>query len=273
MYYRKYFEGGPITSSETVKVTFGACSAQYNVLIEQSRIIGHAVEEVLCDAGMNAYYDDEHFILYPNREEKLGIGIFKQALGTISYVVFACDDIANVFNTSSSSGGSGYQPFNVTTGADYGKYKFYITVIGEPKGWLRVHVGTYNNPANMSYGFGIGYGKDIRDNRRVGYFVINPGYNTTSFYVRRTDDGSLVDGIAYSETVKFSAAAVTGQTNTLVLINIYDTHGYLTMDNCYLGCSALTAGTNNFYIINGVEYYYPNVNMLIKCISKVSVTG
>lgn len=272
MYYRKYFEGGPITSSETVKVTFGACPTQYNVLTEQSRIIGHAVEEVLCDAGMNAYYDDEHFILYPNREEKFGIGIFKQAMGTISYVLFSCNDRSNLINTSSSAG-TGFQPFNPNTGVDYGKYKFYITIIGEPKGWLRVHVGTYNNPAYITYGFGIGYGKDIRDNRRIGYLSINPAYTTTSFYVRHTDDCSLIDGIAYSGTVNFSATAVTGQTNALVLINTYDTHGYLTMDNCYLGCSALSAGINNFYMINGVEYYYPNANMLIKCISKVSTAG
>lgn len=269
MYYRKYFEGGPVTAAETVKVTFGACTTQYSVLSQQSRIIGNAVAEVLCEAGMNAHYDEEQFILYPNREEGLGIGIFKLAMGTISYVVFSSDDVSNYCVTSSSS--YSYQPFYSNSGADNGKYRFYVTVIGEPKGWLRVHIGTYNAPTGMSYGFGIGYGKDIRDNRRIGYLVINPVYSTTAFFVRHTDDCSLVDGIAYSTTVKFSAAAVTGQTNMLVLISAYDSSGYLTMDNCYLGCQALTSGATNFYMINGVEYYYPNASMLIKCISKVGI--
>ncbi len=269
MYYRKYFEGGPVTASETVKVTFGACPIQYSVLPQQSRIIGDAVAEVLCEAGMNAHYDEEQFILYPNREEGLGIGIFKLAMGTISYVVFSSDSTSNSIFTSSSS--YTYQPFNSNSGTDNGKYKFYVTVIGEPKGWLRVHIGTYSVPANISYGFGIGYGKDIRDNRQVGYLVVNPANTTSAFYVRHTDDCSLVDGIAYSGTVKFSAAAVTGQANVLVLINAYDSSGYLTMDNCYLGCQALTSGATSFYMINGIEYYYPNANMLIKCISKVSI--
>lgn len=269
MYYRKYFEGGPVTATETAKVTFGACPTQYSVLSQQSQIIGNAVAEVLCEAGMNAYYNEEQFILYPNREEALGIGIFKLAMGTISYFVFSSDDVSNYLVTSSSS--YSYQPFNANSGADNGKYKFYVTVIGEPKGWLRVHIGTYAAPANMSYGFGIGYGKDIRDNRRVGFIKINPAYNSNDFLVRHTDDCSLVDGITASGIVKFSAAAVTGQPNTLVLINAYDTSGYLTMDNCYLGCLTLTAGATSFYIINGVEYYYPNTNMLIKCISKVSI--
>lgn len=70
MYYRKYFEGdvGGATS-ETKVVTFGACTTKYTVYVNQSRVIGHAVEEVLRDAGMNAYYDDEAFILYPDRDE------------------------------------------------------------------------------------------------------------------------------------------------------------------------------------------------------------
>lgn len=271
MYYRKYFEGGPITASDTVKVTFGICSTQYSVLSQQSRVIGNAVAEVLREAGMNAYYNEEQYILYPNREKGLGIGIFKLAMGTISYVIFSSDDTSNYLVTGSA--GVAYQPFYIGSNSDNGKYKFYVTVIGEPKGWLRIHIGTYSVPASMSYGFGIGYGKDIRDNRQVGYLVVNPANTTSAFYVRHTDDCSLVDGIAYSGTVKFSAAAVTGQANVLVLINAYDSSGYLTMDNCYLGCQALISGATSFYMINGVEYYYPNTNMLVKCISKVNVAG
>ncbi|MCI8358059.1 MAG: hypothetical protein HFI51_07925 [Lachnospiraceae bacterium] len=265
MYYRKYFEGdvGGATA-ETAIVTFGACTTKYTVYVNQSRVIGHAIEEVLRDAGMNAYYDDDSFILYPDRSEGLGIGIIKGALLALGYVIYASDSTYVNFNQPSASLAN--QPFD--TG---GNYKFYVSIIGEPKGWLRVHIGTYNAPASMSYGFGIGYGKDIRDNRRVGYLVMNPTNATSAFYVRHTDDGSLVDGIIYSGMVKFSAAAVTGQTNMLVLINAYDSSGYLTMDNCYLGCQALTSGATSFYMINGVEYYYPNNSMLIKCISKVSI--
>lgn len=269
MYYRKYFEGdvGGATS-ETATVTFGACTTKYTVYVNQSRVIGHAVEEVLRDAGMNAYYDDDSFILYPHKDEELGIGIIKRTPISLGYVIYASDSAAVNFNEP--SGSLANQPFTNDTS---GSYKFYVSIIGEPKGWLRVYVGTYNAPASMSYGFGIGYGKDIRDNRRIGYLIVNPAYNTIAFHVRHTDDCSLVDGTTYSGTVSFSVPAVSGQANVLVLIDSYATCGYLTMDNCYLGCGALTAGTNNFYMINGVEYYYPNANMLIRCISKVGMAG
>lgn len=271
MYYRKYFEGdvGGATS-ETAIVTFGACTTNYTVYVNQSRVIGHAVEEVLRDAGMNAYYDDDRFILYPNKDEEMGIGIIKRTRNINGYVIYARDSTGVILKETDSSSYTSYQPFTNDT---KGSYKFYVSIIGEPKGWLRVYIGAYSNPSIMSYGFGIGYGRDIRDNRRIGYLMTNPSYNTAAFYVRHTDDCSLIEGTEYAGKVSFSAPTVSGQTNTLVLISAYATCGYLTMDNCYLGCEALSAGADNFYMINGVEYYYPNANMLIKCISKVGAAG
>lgn len=264
MYYRKYFEGDVDgATTETAKVTFGACTTEYSVYVNQSRIIGHALEEVLRDAGMNAFFDDEQFILYPNANEQFGIGVIKQAQLTFSLIMFSADSPYILIQNSSA--GVGYQQFNSDA---LGSYRFYITIIGEPTGLLSISMGTYSQPSSVSYNsFCIGYGKDIRNNKRTGYLRFGSFTDDITLCPRYVEDNTLVDGIAYNTAISFSTLSVSGETNALVLINAFSKSGYLTLDNCYLGCSALTRG--QFYMINGTEYYYPVPLLLIKCPSKI----
>ncbi|MCM1237227.1 MAG: hypothetical protein NC489_44735 [Ruminococcus flavefaciens] len=261
MYFRKYFAGNTIGTLDEKQagVKFGAASTTYTIFVNQSRILGNAIAETLRMAGMNAVYDEENFVLYPEKNEEFGIGIIKQALAAHTFVVYGSDATSNF--TAATNSGTSYQPFDTNGDA----YKFYVTVIGDPKSLLRVHIGAYSATASTSYGFAIGVGKDIRNARKVRFVVTNPSVSTVSFLARYADDCSLIDGMGYSTYIPFTVAAVTGTTEYLILIPAYATNGFISMDNAYLGCSTLSAGNTAFYSINGEEYYYPTTTLLLKC--------
>ncbi len=262
MYFRKYFAGNTIGALDEKQtgVTFGAASTTYTVYKNQTKILGSAIAETLRAAGMKAVYDQENFILYPDEEEGFGIGIIKTALATHTFVIYGSDAASNA--TSVTTSGTSYQPFDTSGNA----YKFYVTVIGDPQSLLRVHIGVYSGVTSAAYGFAIGVGKDIRNNRKVRFVVGNPTYATVAFLARYADDCSLVNGITYNGLVSFSETAVTGTVEYLMLIPAFATNGFITMDNAFLGCSnALTSGNAAFYSIGGEEYYYPAATLLLKC--------
>ncbi|MBD5632444.1 MAG: hypothetical protein HDP34_04375 [Clostridia bacterium] len=262
MYFRKYFAGNTIGTldEKQTNVKFGASSTAYTVYKNQTKILGNAIAETLRVAGMNAVYDEEKFILYPDEDEEFGIGVIKTALATHTFVVFDAD--TNSYSTTATSNGPSYQPFD----ASGETYKFYVTVIGDPQSLLRVHIGAYSSVTSTSYGFAIGVGKDIRNGRKVRFFAANPTLSTVAFLVRYADNCSLVNGITYSGTVSFSVAAVTGTAEYLMLIPAFATNGFIIMENAFLGCSsALITGSTSFYYINGEEYYYPTATLLLKC--------
>lgn len=262
MYFRKYFAGNTIGAldGKQTGVRFGASTNTFTVYKNQTKILGNAIADTLQTAGMNAVYDEENFILYPDGDEEFGIGIIKTALATHTFVFFDADTTA--CTTIATSSGNGYQPFDSSGNA----YKFYVTVIGDPQSLLRVHIGTYSSVASTSYGFALGVGKDIRNGRKVRFFTTNPTNATNAFMVRYADNCSLVDGITHAGTVSFSEPAVTGTTEYLMLIPAFATNGFITMDNAFLGCSsALNYGSTAFYFIDGEEYYYPTATLLLKC--------
>lgn len=268
MYFRKYFAGNTIGALDEKQtgVTFGAASTTYTVYKNQTKVLGNAIAETLRTAGMNAVYDEENFILYPDENEGFGIGIIKAALATHTFVFWGSDADSN--STATTTSGTSYQPFDTMGDA----YKFYVTVIGDPQSLLKVHIGTYSSVTSISYGFAIGVGKDIRNNRKVRFVVANPTYSTVAFLARYADNCSLIDGITYSGTVSFSQTAVTGTTEYLMLIPAFATNGFITMDNAFLGCSsALSASSAAFYSINGEEYYYPVSTLLLKCPTSINI--
>ena len=108
--------------------------------------------------------------------------------------------------------------------------------------------------------------------RKLYIYPHASGANTSTFYAMHALDGSAVDGLnALSTAVNFNQPAVTGTEKDIVLIDLFSQQGYFTIDDCYIGCSALTPGLTSFYLINGEEYYYPTSCILVKCKSKISV--
>lgn len=261
MYFRKYFAGNTIGTLDEKQtgVKFGAASNTYTVFTNQTRILGNAIAETLRTAGMDAVFDEENFILYPDKNEGFGLGIIKTAPATHTFVLFGSDATSNM--TTATSAGISYQPFDANGDA----YKFYVTVVGDPQSLLRVHIGTYSSPASTSYGFALGVGKDIRNGRKVRFWIANPASSAVGFLIRHADDCSVVNGFSYSAQVSFSVPAVTGTAEHLMLIPAFATNGFISMDNAFLGCNTLSYGSTAFYSINGEEYYYPTATLLLKC--------
>ncbi len=175
MYFRKYFEGitiGALDEKQT-GVRFGASTNTFTVYKNQTKILGNA--DTLRTVGMKTVYDEEKFILYPDENESFGIGIIKTALAAHTFVIFDSDTTA--CTTIATSSGPSYQPFD--TSGD--TYKFYVTVIGDPQSLLRVYIGTYSSVTLTSYGFAMGVGKDVRNDRRVRFITTNPTNATNAF--------------------------------------------------------------------------------------------
>ena len=263
MYYRRYFEGNVENPNETSSGLFAGIS--YSIYKNQSIILGNAIKQTLIDAGMNAKYDEETLMLYPNQLENTGIGIFITSFYVVN-IYLQCS--GGYKNTQESQ--SAYSPFNQGGTS----YKFYVTLLGDPKNFLRINIGCFSDVGNiLKTTIYFAYGTDKRDMQKIIYIYPHAsGANTSTFYAMHALDGSAVDGLnALSTAVNFNQPAVTGTEKDIVLIDLFSQQGYFTIDDCYIGCSALTPGLTSFYLINGEEYYYPTSCILVKCKSKISV--
>lgn len=260
MYYRRYFEGA-VSGNTTKDVTFGGYTTVTTAVVEKSFVIGKAIEETLKDAGMDAYYDTDKFILYFNRKEA-GLGLYYNTNNYTSFLFF-CEESKDQTN--------GYIPNNSTSFSG-SNYKFYITLLGEPTSLCSVAIGSWNSPTSMTYGFTLGHGENKKTKEKLLLFYGQTFYgvsNLVSFSPKKIN--GYQDTYTRNATyLSFQTAQLTGFTNGVVLKEVFDTTGMYTINNCYMGCKTIPASaTGGFYSINGEEYYSPNQYFIIKCPSKI----
>lgn len=257
MYFRKYY-AGTVGADMTVSAVQDINGVSHSIQKERTEVMNRAVEETLAEAGMDCRYDPETCMLtaggcslnlftYNNSTWKL---IKKNRQGYDTNVV--------------QSGSSSYSPFG---GTGYKDYKFYVTVRGEPKGLLEVYIGYYSIPAATSYGFFIGFGKDIRD----GADIVFISANGTGFYVQGRED-AFPAGVNPSATYTFTRyvvndAGLSVDGSLKPLIGLFSDNGFFSMDNCCFSSNDLVA--RNFYNIGGDIYYCVNQYILVKCITEL----
>ena len=147
MYYRKMYEGTVpnFTTKKTFKFNNGAGS--YTCLEEETKIISEAVVDMLHDIGYpDAYRDETSGLIFFEKDDVTGLLI--GYISNATYLYWGVNTTSTSISTGqmgSSTGTSG-QPFDSSKTT----YKFYITVIGEPKGYFTMCFGSYSNPQSVT---------------------------------------------------------------------------------------------------------------------------
>jgi hypothetical protein len=246
MYFRKYFEGTytPTTSTATSLTYFGISP----IYPEMSRILGNAIAETMKIAGMNAWYDEDSYRLYPNKDEG-------------AYVIWVCDSYSNSYFGHSiyyvEDSGSGKPSSSIAASTKNvpfyaGEYKFYVTYTGDPDTCFNVGIGSYASPSASYLSFSCMRATDVRNGKSV-YLFSSGGFPST-FYPRYADDCSLPQSYAVTSLATFNWNYTATDANNLILRPIFSSDMIFDCaDGIYAHVQHLTNG--NFYKINGTVYY------------------
>lgn len=259
MYYRKLFSGTVANTSDrrTANAAFGQTGA-YSIYSNPTDVLNQALMEVLTTCGCGCSYEQETGYLWI---DGFPISIyFSSATYYQVRIPFSTNTLVNVSATT-------YAPFSGTA------YQFYITVKGDPDGILDVYIGTYSSPATMStsYSFSIGKGKDLRNQDRV--FTLSTARNYGMYVYKKTEDGiALPDGMTAPAMLNFgfqltSNTELNESGNKIVLVSSIAQTGMFALDQCFLGCQALSA--DYFYDIDGAIYYARDNYTIVKCTNTV----
>lgn len=298
MYYRKYFSGiidSLVTTTGTgvtVATGGGGGTALYYRSLKVTPVLCNAIVDVLQEIGL----EDAACSLDPNSPEiygeifpygpdKQGIHVYfgynsannTSSHGTMRIALCPDADVTALRRTADSFG---YQSNNSITSVLSGNnvpYRFYVIVKGDPKSFLQVFVGNYNNPENEMGIFGFGRGKDCFGNDVVCYAPFIGNYSGYFFdlvkktFVNKlnpinTINNSMVSGSTTEVILKGCAL------DTIALIPWIDIplQG-VTLENCYcVPTSLTTATTDQAFIIEGQEYWLLRYGrILAKCPTKL----
>lgn len=266
MYYRKKYEGSitNFTTKKTYKFYNGTSYYSYSVIDEETRIISEAVVDILRDIGYpDAYRSEESGLIYFDKDDVTGLFIGYTSNAT--YLYFGVNSVATSMPAQAlgSSNGTGYQPFD----SSKNNYKFYLTVIGEPKGYFILCFGSYSNPqSTTTAALHIFMGKNIITNEPVmGIYgaVGSASLTSASIYKRKTITQTVVS-VSLSEYIQ-------GEDGNILLMRKRTNYGMYEFPYVYTGnYRNLTYGQFSFYRFKDGVYWAPNYYYLVKCVTEVS---
>lgn len=235
MYFRKYFEGTEPYYNSNQNIYINGTSTTKRVYTYQTHIINEAITETLLAAGIECEYG--------GIEDKciLRIGGFPVQILVAS----------NVGNVALYRNGNINPVF--TAGTSYGtfsgaNYKFYVSLLGDPKSILSINIGSFSSPANLSYTpIMIAKIIDLRDgSKKIG--VGSTGSSAMYLYY---ESGESLDEI---EILNFQGATYNANLckngSLIPLMESIDTTGFFKIEQCYRGTSGLSANYS-FYNIGG----------------------
>lgn len=247
MYYRKYFAGTVenVNLTRTTADISGVGNRTEFYIMDD--VICRAIKETLEDVGISCEYASENSIL---QIEGLSVQILRY-----SNSLYCSANGVVIGNIGS------YSPFSGNN------YKFYVTLKGDIDSVLIIAIGYYGAPANDSYGFVIGKGKDLRDSSQVRVITLISSATSTgssSFYILKDDEifSDYKSGVAFGFAMP-SIPALNGNGNEVTLIECVAQAGRFKLDNCFFGNAAL--GNGEFYNIGGEIYYKLSSYILVKC--------
>lgn len=278
MYYRKYFSGSVDATTTTTQYYMGldkvatSTSLRTGHIKNRSDVIGNALVSTLRDIGFpNAYWDSTSGYLFFDKTNSL-CGIYISILYSQAYFCGGYHSTTAYLLASNSSPWGGYynlttanNPFSAT-GQNTADYGFYITVKGEPKGVLKVNIGSYSNTSlETGYGFIICNGTDKKNNEKIfGYYIIEPmsSNSVTNFGLTYYDSADFIA----NTTLLSGTGNLALKDEEIVIIPCFFLYGRYFLDNTYIN-----PGITNklgFYEIDG-EIYEVEAYYMIKCITKL----
>lgn len=250
MYFRKYFEGS-LPSNASGSVTINGTTTKKTVYTTQTQVINNAIKETLQEAGIECGYTgaDTGYVL-----TVLGAQIQLLSLSSNGCISLYRKGNASEMFTAASSAAT-FSGLN---------YKFFVSLLGDPKGILVIYLGNYSSPAALGYGVSIFQLTDLRDgSRKIGVSTYSP----SSVYVY-TETGDIVGGInSLSFQNLVNNVDLTQNGARIPLVESIDTTGFFSVRQCYRGHGGLAA--NNFYNIGGDIYMQFYILFLIKCTTEV----
>lgn len=270
--------GGLGTGYRSLKTTPILCSA----IVEVLRMIGLDQAECSLDPDNPATYGE----IFPYGSEKQGIQFFfgyKYVNSAHSYINVGLypDSSISAANVAANSAGvqSQLQITSATSGTDVA-YRFYVTVKGDPKSFVKVMVGSYSSPESETDIFGFAKGKDCFGNTVVCYAPFGGAYAMYFFdldkktYVNQATPVTAAD--SSSQAANSVAQKVKGcPPEKIALIPWIETFLLgVTLDNCYCVPTALTAATTDqAFLIGGEEYWLMrNGKLLAKCPTRLQLS-
>lgn len=248
MFYRKYYEG--TVASYSTKITKTIAGKSRTIYTNQTDVIGEALKDTLQDCGLEVTYVD-----YMLTVEGLQICILYT--GTNTYYGYTKCGKQFIYGQS----GTGWQPFD-----NYGSYKFYITIKGDPRGAFQIHIGTYSNPADIGRYFIIYNAKYFKNGARA--FIVS---DSSGSAYPIDENNNIFNDFTGNFTTPISLGSVpkvfSEDLNYYPLIPA-SFYGVFIIDNCYMVDTNLTEDT--FYSINGEIYYCAKgKRFLVKCITDI----
>lgn len=276
MYYRKYFSGSVDATTTTNqyymgldKVATGTSRASGHIK-NRSDVIGNALVSTFKDIGYpNAYWDSTSGYFFFDKSNALsGIYISVQS----SYMYFNIGYRGTNYVTATSTGtsrnnyGGGVNvsnsasPFN-SSGTGATNYAFYVTVKGEPKGMMKVFIGTYSDHSSeTAMSFDMCLGKDKRNDNAVIAVTFVSGDSNYQFVVNDYTSADNYESLSFATQTN----RLTMRNEVVVLIPLFFQVGYFVMDNTYINCGI----NSGFYEIDG-DIYFAGSYFVTKCITEI----
>lgn len=263
MYYRKRYKGTitNFTDKRTVTPIGTGGSGTLSIFANQTDVVSEALVDIFHDIGFkNAKYDKATAMTYFDSNDQNGFMINYASNMQLGLRIRS----GTSWSAWTCTSGAGYQPFNTS----YLTYDFYITIIGDPKGYFVVCFGTYSAPASITSSIiHFYFGKNLITDEKLFGVALATGWSNISTAYFTTKE-------VFSTTVINAGIGfvITGLTGNLILVNKLSNVGYIMLDNVYMYNSGvgLSYGETYFIEYEGEQYWIPNAYNIVKCITEVS---
>lgn len=249
MYFRKYFAGTVTdwTESKTITPLLGTLNTALTLV---SNVTCSAIQETLLEAGIECEYDENDYLL---NIDGVTVQIYNRRNINSTYTEINCNGhyIMNSGQLNTFSNNS---------------YKFYVTLIGDIDGLLKIAIGSYANPSLETNGFVIGKGVDLKDGANIRIINTIPKLSSTQNNAYILKNNQILSDCSNEITFGWQITNKTEINNNgteITLVEAIAQTGRFKLNNCYFGNAALTEGY--FYNIGGDIYYYSSNNILVKC--------
>lgn len=264
MYYRKKYEGTILNYSTKKTYRYNNGSGSYQSIDEPSKVVQNAVVDILHDIGYgDAYRDETSGLIFFAKWEATGLYVgYASAMTYLNYAITSTAASLSMSNVNASSGAT-YHPIDSAKSA----YKFYITIIGEPKGYFIICFGASNNPQSTSVAaLHVFMGKNIVTNEDViGIWGTHGITSPSNIYVcPRKKLATTILTVSMAETIQ-------GDESSVILMKKRTNYGIFEFPYVYTGNPKnLIVGQFSFYRFKDGVYWVPSNYYIVKCVTEVS---